>query len=63
MPKTGVSASEAMAHGTYPIVTDIPGNRWIKHRENATVLIEDYKKLADEILWAFNNTVYREKSD
>tara|TARA_R110002126_G_scaffold29220_6_gene96760 strand:+ start:280 stop:1350 length:1071 start_codon:yes stop_codon:yes gene_type:complete len=67
MPTTeGVSASlfEAMACGTYPIVTDIPGNQsWIKHRENGQLVpIEDYKKLADEILWAFNNAAYREKA-
>ncbi len=60
MPITeGVSASlfEAMASNCYPIVTKIPGNlSWIKHRENGQlVTIDDYKMLAEEILWAFEN--------
>ena len=60
MPITeGVSASlfEAMASNCYPIVTKLPGNiSWIKHRENGQlVTIDDFKMLADEILWAFEN--------
>jgi glycosyltransferase involved in cell wall biosynthesis len=64
MPITeGVSASlfEAMASNCYPIVTDIPGNRsWIKNRENGQlVTIDDFKTLAEEILWAFENKEIR----
>ena len=64
MPITeGVSASlfEAMASNCYPIVTDIPGNRsWIKHRENGQLItIDDFKTLAEEILWAFENNEIR----
>jgi glycosyltransferase involved in cell wall biosynthesis len=64
MPITeGVSASlfEAMASNCYPVVTDIPGNQsWIKHRENGQLIpIDDYKMLADELLWAFENSEHR----
>jgi glycosyltransferase involved in cell wall biosynthesis len=64
MPITeGVSASlfEAMASNCYPIVTDIPGNQsWIKHRENGQLItIDDSGMLAKEILWAFENSEYR----
>ena len=64
MPITeGVSASlfEAMASNCYPVVTDIPGNQsWIKHRENGQlVTIDDAEMLAEEIVWAFENKVYR----
>ncbi|MBA4277136.1 glycosyltransferase [Flavobacterium sp.] len=64
MPITeGVSASlfEAMASNCYPIVTDIPGNQsWIKHRENGQLItIGDAEMLADELLWAFENSEYR----
>lgn len=64
MPITeGVSASlfEAMASNCYPIVTDIPGNQsWIKHRENGQlVTIDDSRMLAEEILWAFENSEHR----
>lgn len=64
MPITeGVSASlfEAMASGCYPIVTDIPGNQsWIKHRENGQlIIIDDFKMLAEGILWAFKNYEHR----
>lgn len=64
MPITeGVSASlfEAMASNCYPIVTKIPGNlSWIKHRENGQlVTIDDFKTLAEEILWAFENKEIR----
>ena len=67
MPTTeGVSASlfEAMACNAYPVVTDIPGNQsWIKHRENGQLVpVADYQKLADEIIWAFNNKTYRDKA-
>jgi glycosyltransferase involved in cell wall biosynthesis len=64
MPITeGVSASlfEAMASYCYPIVTDIPGNQcWIKHRENGQLItIDDTEMLANELLWAFENSEYR----
>lgn len=64
MPITeGVSASlfEAMACDCYPIVTKILGNSsWIKHRKNGQLIdIDDYKMLADEILWAFENIEIR----
>ena len=64
MPTTeGVSASlfEAMASNCYPVVTDIPGNQsWIKHRENGQLIpIDDSKMLAEEIIWAFENSEHR----
>lgn len=64
MPITeGVSASlfEAMASNCYPVVTNIPGNQsWIKHRENGQLItIDDTEMLADELLWAFENSEYR----
>lgn len=64
MPITeGVSASlfEAMACNCYPIVTDIPGNQsWIKHRENGQLIaIDDFGMLAEEILWAYENSEHR----
>lgn len=64
MPITeGVSASlfEAMATNCYPIVTDIPGNQsWIKHRENGQlILVDDFQMLAEELIWAFENSEYR----
>ena len=64
MPITeGVSASlfEAMASHCYPIVTDIPGNQsWIKHRENGQLIpIGDTEVLVNELLWAFENSEYR----
>ncbi|MES2576298.1 MAG: glycosyltransferase [Bacteroidota bacterium] len=67
MPITeGVSASlfEAMATNCYPIVTDIAGNQsWIKHRENGQlVTIDDYKMLADELIWAFENNKHRNEA-
>ena len=66
MPTTeGVSASlfEAMATYCYPIVTDIAGNRsWIKHRENGQLIPkDDYKMLAEELIWSFENSEYRNK--
>jgi len=67
MPITeGVSASlfEAMASNCYPVVTDIPGNQsWIKHRENGQLItIDDTEMLADELLWAYENSAYRNKA-
>lgn len=64
MPVTeGVSASlfEAMACGCYPIVSDIPGNKsWINHRENGQLItVDDSEMLANEILWAFENSAIR----
>jgi len=64
MPITeGVSASlfEAMASNCYPVVTAIPGNQsWIKHRENGQLItIDDSRMLADELLWSFENSEYR----
>jgi len=65
MPITeGVSASlfEAMAMYCYPIVTDIPGNQsWITHKENGQLIpVDDFETLATEVLWAYDNTTYRE---
>lgn len=67
MPTTeGVSASlfEAMACGCYPVVTDLAGNRsWINHKENGSLIpSEDEKKLADEIVWAFQNVEIRQNA-
>jgi glycosyltransferase involved in cell wall biosynthesis len=67
MPITeGVSASlfEAMASNTYPIVTNIPGNQsWIKHRENGQLItIDNFRMLAEEILWAFENSEHRKNA-
>lgn len=67
MPITeGVSASlfEAMASNCYPVVTDIPGNQsWITHRKNGQLIpIDDYKMLAEEILWSFENNEHREET-
>ncbi|MDI6046497.1 glycosyltransferase [Flavobacterium yafengii] len=67
MPITeGVSASlfEAMATNCYPIVTDIPGNQsWIKHKENGQlVTVDDYKMLAEELIWAFENNKHRNEA-
>ena len=64
MPITeGVSASlfEAMASNCYPIVTNISGNKsWITHRENGNLIeVDNSKMLAEEILWAFENTKQR----
>ncbi|KDN54336.1 glycosyltransferase [Flavobacterium seoulense] len=64
MPVTeGVSASlfEAMACSCYPIVSDISGNQsWIRHRENGQLItVDDSEMLANEILWAFENTDFR----
>ena len=67
MPITeGVSASlfEAMACNCFPIVTDIAGNRsWIQHRKNGQLIpIDDYEKLASELIWSFENKDFREEA-
>jgi len=67
MPTTeGVSASlfEAMATNCYPIVTDIPGNQsWIDHRKNGQLIpVNDYERLASELIWAIENPSYREQA-
>jgi len=64
MPITeGVSASlfEAMASNCYPIVSDITGNQsWIVHRKNGLLVpVDDSKKLAEELIWAFENRNHR----
>lgn len=67
MPITeGVSASlfEAMASNCYPIVSAIPGNEsWIRQRQNGQLVpVDDYLKLSDEIIWAFENSEYRKSA-
>ena len=67
MPTTeGVSASlfEAMACGCFPIVTDLPGNRsWITQKENGVLVeSENIQKLAEGIIWAFQNLAIRQKA-
>ncbi|RTY83802.1 glycosyltransferase [Flavobacterium sp. ZB4P23] len=67
MPVTeGVSASlfEAMATNCYPIVSAISGNKsWIKHRKNGQLVpVDDYNKLAEELIWAFENDKYRNEA-
>lgn len=67
MPNTeGVSASlfEAMACNCYPVVSDIPGNQgWIQHRDNGQLIpIDNYNKLADELVWSFKNPDSRNKA-
>ena len=67
MPITeGVSASlfEAMATNCYPIVSDIAGNEsWIQHRKNGQLIpIDDFERLANELIWAFENREYRENA-
>ncbi len=67
MPITeGVSASlfEAMATNCYPIVSDIAGNQsWIEHRKNGQLIpIDDYKKLAEALIWSFENTEHRQQA-
>lgn len=67
MPVTeGVSASlfEAMACNCYPVVSDIPGNQsWITHRKNGQLIeIDNIEKLAEELLWAFENSDLRNKA-
>ena len=67
MPITeGVSASlfEAMATNCYPIVSDIIGNQsWIRHQKNGQLIpVDNYKKLAEELIWAFENSKHREQA-
>jgi glycosyltransferase involved in cell wall biosynthesis len=55
MPMTeGVSASlfEAMASGCYPLVTDLPGNRyWIRNDENGQLIeVNNSKMLAERLV-------------
>jgi glycosyltransferase involved in cell wall biosynthesis len=63
MPVTeGVSASlfEAMAVGCYPLVTDLPGNRyWIKDGENGNLIrVNDHEMLANTLLHLLSNTAH-----
>lgn len=67
MPTTeGVSASlfEAMACGSFPIVSDLPGNRhWIQQKVNGILVAsENAVKLAEELEWAFNNTSFTKEA-
>ena len=67
MPITeGVSSSlfEAMACGCFPIVSDLPGNRyWIAQKVNGILVSSKNEfKLAEEIEWAFKNNDYTKKS-
>ncbi|MCF6132353.1 glycosyltransferase [Flavobacterium wongokense] len=67
MPITeGVSASlfEAMACGSFPIVSDLPGNRsWITEKVNGILVpSENHTKLAEELEWAFNNSNVTKKA-
>jgi len=67
MPITeGVSASlfEAMASGCFPIVSDLPGNKyWISEKVNGMLVpSENHIKLAEELEWAFNNTMITKKA-
>ncbi|WP_026713407.1 glycosyltransferase [Flavobacterium daejeonense] len=67
MPVTeGVSTSlfEAMACSCYPIISNLEGNQsWIKHRENGQLIsVDDFKMLAEEILWVFKNDNFRKKA-
>jgi glycosyltransferase involved in cell wall biosynthesis len=67
MPVTeGVSASlfEAMMCGCFPIVSDLPGNsEWISQKVNGILVpSENEFKLADELLWAYNNLALRKKA-
>jgi len=67
MPETeGVSASlfEAMMCGCFPIVSDLPGNReWISQKVNGVLVpSENEFKLAEELLWAYNNLALRKNA-
>jgi glycosyltransferase involved in cell wall biosynthesis len=55
---TSTSLLEAMACGTFPIVSDIPANReWINDAENGFLVpVLDAKKLAQRIKEALSNT-------
>jgi glycosyltransferase involved in cell wall biosynthesis len=66
MPITeGVSSSlfEAMACGCFPIVSDLPGNRyWITQKVNGILVpSENDFKLAEELQWAFQNNDFTKK--
>ena len=65
-PREGASVSllEAMACGTFPIVTDIPANReWIKNGENGLLFpVNDEKILASQIIRAINDKSLRENA-
>lgn len=54
---TSVSLLEALAAGTFPVVTDIPSNReWISDGENGFLVpIDQEKYLADKIMEAIRN--------
>lgn len=67
MPATeGVSASlfEAMACGCFPIVSDLPGNRyWIQQKVNGILVAsENAIKLAAELEWAFKNNGFTQEA-
>jgi glycosyltransferase involved in cell wall biosynthesis len=67
MPITeGVSASlfEAMACGSFPIVSDLRGNKcWITEKVNGILVpSENHIKLAEELEWAFNNSTVTKKA-
>ncbi|WP_395046397.1 glycosyltransferase [Flavobacterium sp.] len=67
MPTTeGVSASlfEAMACGCFPVVTNLPGNKsWIIQKKNGILIeSENIEKLANEIVWAFENSEIRKNA-
>ena len=53
-----------MASNSYPIVSNIAGNQsWITHRKNGQLItVDDSTILAEEILWAFENSTYRKES-
>ncbi len=59
-----VSLFEAMACGTFPVVTDIEANReWINHGENGYLVeLENSKDLAEKILAALGDSALREKA-
>ncbi len=61
---TSISLLEAMASGTFPIVTDIPSNReWISDGENGFLVpINEERYLAEKILEAIRNQDLREGS-
>ena len=61
---TSISLLEAMASGTFPIVTDIPSNReWISDGENGFLVpIDEERYLAEKILEAIRNQGLREGS-
>lgn len=67
MPETeGVSASlfEAMASGCYPIVSDLPGNRWwISNQKNGLLVShQDIEALCNALQWAYENPELRQKA-